>query len=407
MTRWTLVPAVAVDRGMANRRSGWARLSALTAVLGLLFAPSSGCGSRTSELTGGETHWLSACDAQKSCGDGLACICGRCSISCSSDTVCRELAPLAACLPTEKVTDTEGCGNPERRICGELAEADAGEPIPPALISDASAHEASDAADTEPTNGSSEGAPSASTQAQATDGGDAMSQPPSALDGLPAPEGWGGLKLIDPYADECVITDSFDRNTQPNGEEGMGYLRFACSGGPELTALCMLEDDGQWECDCFGDGGRTANSNMSFEDVGWTESQACRLAGALCVTELPEEVARAQESCTLGAPTINPDSCEHQADCVRTTSVGDLEIEQTLENQATCSWEGDDVARCSCTGLVGSTYGFSVSPVMSDASCGVATSLCNNGVDTGSLGAIECTLDPELSAMDELWCDEV
>ncbi len=411
------LPAIVVEDWTAKGRTGGARLGALAGALGLLLSSASGCGSRTSEPLGGETHWLSACDTQEGCGDGLDCICGRCTTSCSSDAVCRDLAPRAACLPTQEVADAKRCHSAPLRICGEVAEATAADAsgeasrdaeVPPAATSgemDASRSSMNVSEVTAPmTDGSSEGAPSASTQVGID------SEPPSTIDELPTPEGWDGLKLIDPYSDECVIYDKVDRNSEPYGEEGSCTLGFSCADGGGATAICTLQDDGvyegRWDCACIGSG-RTDRSTFVFEDVGLTEIQACRLAGALCATEVPPEMAMAQESCGPTSSTIYMNSCEHQADCVRAVTAGDVVLDQTLQNQASCSWYEGDLAWCSCTGVLSSVTRFSVSPAMTDESCDVATSLCNEGVEAGSLGAIECTLDPQLSSADELWCDEI
>lgn len=389
--------------GKAHACAGWTRLGALAAVCGLLVGAACGCGSRTSEFVGGETHWLASCGEQDDCGDGLNCICGRCTISCSSDAVCRDFAARAACLPTKEVALAQGCDGAPRRICGEL---------PPDVTADESALDAASSSmdgsevTATMTDGSSEGASSASTQVGSDSG------PPSTIDELPTPEGWDGLKLIDPYSDECVITETHDRNSEPYGEEGDGYLKFSCGGGTEITTVCMLGDsriNGSrlWACYCSGGGGRTASSSVSFEDTGLTETKACRIAGALCVTELPAEVARAQETCTPRSLTPYPDSCRREDDCVRTVTLGDMVLEQTLENEANCSFYDGDVAWCSCLGVLPSGYRFSVSPAMTDESCDVAANLCDDGVDAGTLGVIECALDPQLSSSDELWCDEI
>lgn len=385
-----------------------------TAVLGFILALASGCGARTSEVTGGETHWLVACDEQQVCGGGLECICGRCTTSCSSDAVCLDFAAHAACLPSEGVAHAQGCDDAPRRICGEAsdakAETTAGESyrdaeVPPAVTlgeMDASSSSMNGNEVTASTaEGSSEGAPSASTQL----GND--SEPPAPFDELPMPEGWDGLKLIDPYSDECVITETYDRNSEPPGTEGVGYLWFSCGGGPSVFAFCQSGGVARdmWSCSCSGQD-RSANSTIQFKYGGLTEIDAARIVGALCVTELPTELAKEQETCTPRTPTLYPDSCLHATDCVRTVTMGDLVLEQTLESESSCYWGDGDVAQCTCTGLVPSRVGlFSVSVSPVGQSCDVATNLCDDGVDTGSVGAIECTLAPQNSILDELWCD--
>jgi hypothetical protein len=56
------------------------------------------CGSTSTDPTGGETHFLKVCDPQGAdCGEGLACLCGVCSVSCAADTACEGHAS-AQCL---------------------------------------------------------------------------------------------------------------------------------------------------------------------------------------------------------------------------------------------------------------------------------------------------------------------
>jgi hypothetical protein len=329
------------------------------------------------------------------------------AIAVSQGTVkgCTRRARLGALLGVWGLLSlSSGCGSQTSESSRPSAEAHGDGQDASALPSDGGAPDGGEVTDSS-IDASSGAVPS--TDAGLADSGGAPSEPP--IDGLPTPEGWDGLTLIDPYSDACSISSALDRDTDPDGEEGLCALSFACAGGPELSATCSLQDDGAnegiWDCSCNGQA-RTASSRFSFQDNGLTEIEACRTVGALCVTELPPELARAQELCGPESQTLDPDSCRHQSDCVRTVTVGDVVLEQTLENQATCSWDSDDVAMCSCAGVLNSVAPILTSRGMSDESCRVATSLCNDGVDAGTLGEIECTRAAELSGMDELWCDE-
>lgn len=53
--------------------------------------------------TDSESHWLSACDVDADCDDGLACECGVCTIGCARDDACAALGEAAVCreLPAE------------------------------------------------------------------------------------------------------------------------------------------------------------------------------------------------------------------------------------------------------------------------------------------------------------------
>ncbi len=61
-------------------------------------------------ITGSETHFLSYCSSEMPCGEGLECVCGVCSDSCSVEDDCAVLAPEAACVfPGARPAD-HACG---------------------------------------------------------------------------------------------------------------------------------------------------------------------------------------------------------------------------------------------------------------------------------------------------------
>ncbi len=66
-----------------------------TLLLGTVLLLSS-CRSASSP-TGGETHFLRTCSADPACGDGLSCVCGACTRSCTSSADCSGLT-LARCV---------------------------------------------------------------------------------------------------------------------------------------------------------------------------------------------------------------------------------------------------------------------------------------------------------------------
>jgi hypothetical protein len=56
------------------------------------------CGNATTDPTGGETHFLTSCDASSdSCGSELSCLCGVCTLPCSARTACQAL-PAGECV---------------------------------------------------------------------------------------------------------------------------------------------------------------------------------------------------------------------------------------------------------------------------------------------------------------------
>jgi hypothetical protein len=68
---------------------------------------------------GGESNFLQACE--QSCAEGLECVCGVCTRSCTSDRTCVSLASNAICLGTDAIGDTRVCEQKERsdspRVC--------------------------------------------------------------------------------------------------------------------------------------------------------------------------------------------------------------------------------------------------------------------------------------------------
>jgi len=72
------------------------RIKILLAVLALAFS----CKPESGDPTGGETHFLTRCDASpKSCGDRLTCVCGVCTLPCAERAACEAL-PAAQCVPS-------------------------------------------------------------------------------------------------------------------------------------------------------------------------------------------------------------------------------------------------------------------------------------------------------------------
>src|SRR5436190_8355771 len=71
------------------------RFVILQALLALAF----GCKPESSEPTGGETHFLTRCEAgTNACGDRLKCLCGVCTLPCAERAMCDAL-PSAECVP--------------------------------------------------------------------------------------------------------------------------------------------------------------------------------------------------------------------------------------------------------------------------------------------------------------------
>jgi hypothetical protein len=85
---------------VANSKNGFERVvsSSVLVVLALLLGLFS-CGrEQSSEPTGGETHFLTRCTpGTASCGSGLSCVCGVCTLGCEARAACQGL-PDAACV---------------------------------------------------------------------------------------------------------------------------------------------------------------------------------------------------------------------------------------------------------------------------------------------------------------------
>ena len=58
-----------------------------------------------------ETHWLTACDDQSSCGENLVCICGLCTTTCESADICGG-QEITRCRSTSEDLRCEGADAP-------------------------------------------------------------------------------------------------------------------------------------------------------------------------------------------------------------------------------------------------------------------------------------------------------
>lgn len=81
---------------------------------------SGGCESSGVEPTGGETHFLKSCVPAESCGQGLICLCGACTLVCDSEDTCAGF-PEARCA-TLAADDCEG--NVALRACEVQCQSD-------------------------------------------------------------------------------------------------------------------------------------------------------------------------------------------------------------------------------------------------------------------------------------------
>src|SRR5688500_2824468 len=71
------------------------RLVSLMAALSLWFAALAACG-KSDTAESGESHFLAFCETD-ACGDGMECVCGVCTTTCSDSAACGGLASGATC----------------------------------------------------------------------------------------------------------------------------------------------------------------------------------------------------------------------------------------------------------------------------------------------------------------------
>jgi hypothetical protein len=82
-----------------------------------LFLLALGCVTTRIEPTGGETHFLKLCDADSnSCGAGLECLCGVCTLLCNEQSTCSEF-PNAQCVLESNSAEALECSAAETRRC--------------------------------------------------------------------------------------------------------------------------------------------------------------------------------------------------------------------------------------------------------------------------------------------------
>jgi len=68
--------------------------------------------------TGGETHFLMACNPNDSCGSTLACVCGICTRPCSDSSVCQSLSKSATCVADADRPTADSCSDaPSTSVC--------------------------------------------------------------------------------------------------------------------------------------------------------------------------------------------------------------------------------------------------------------------------------------------------
>ncbi|HKO50442.1 MAG TPA: hypothetical protein VJV79_22120 [Polyangiaceae bacterium] len=82
-------------------------LAPLLVGLWLIFS----CSTPESSQEGSETHFLTSCDA--TCAEGMQCLCGVCTKSCSEQTDCANFAGVASCAPLGPRVAAQRCAPSE------------------------------------------------------------------------------------------------------------------------------------------------------------------------------------------------------------------------------------------------------------------------------------------------------
>lgn len=110
----------------------WALVVALIAAVA--------CGAQTADPgSDGQSHWLSTCTSDTACGDGLQCLCGLCTRTCSAESTCDGLDARAVCAE-----GASSCTRPnntlEQSICSVSCTRDAECPAQGSCLDGACVH---------------------------------------------------------------------------------------------------------------------------------------------------------------------------------------------------------------------------------------------------------------------------
>lgn len=71
------------------------------------------CSSTTTPSFGSETHFLSRCVSDETCGEGLACVCGSCTLECTRSEDCGGAAETSTCHARTTRPLAQACGDVE------------------------------------------------------------------------------------------------------------------------------------------------------------------------------------------------------------------------------------------------------------------------------------------------------
>jgi hypothetical protein len=159
-------------------------------------------------------------------------------------------------------------------------------------------------------------------------------------------------------------------------------IDFSCVGRAYNSAYCSL-NSGIWSCECKNN---TDYGWFQFNDDAIVEGEACRVAGALCVSTWPEEQAK---DC-YGSEDQGQDYCSYSNTCNYELGAGtDINAVKTTQDYTYCNHSdinGVEYVSCGCSNW--SEFSVAWDP---NTSCQVASAACAAGLDDGSLGEVACT----------------
>lgn len=96
-------------------------IAALVGLVGCLLLIS--CGGRTEgHATDTKTNWLARCADTSDCDDGLACLCGVCTVGCDDDGTCEPFTEKAGCYHAECAPGGGVCALLETPLAGKHPE---------------------------------------------------------------------------------------------------------------------------------------------------------------------------------------------------------------------------------------------------------------------------------------------
>jgi hypothetical protein len=267
----------------SRRRHTWM----FGAILGLFIA---GCGGRVEQqAVGGETHWLSGCTDDTSCGADLECLCGRCTRSCDEITDCGGLSAAARCLDTTSVEFGADCNEPPPQLCARAADV---------IQTDASSQPEQDSATHQPQENQEDagaaGCDTLDTCATQTE-----------VDATTIP---AACTALDPT--QCAErSDCYVIRGQPYSESEQCFIGSAVPLGCRDAMGCLsssiqlaLDADGQ----CF------AFDGCAPEGFVRADAEACTLVAWPCVAQAPVD-GGAQEP--LPCSELTPEACSARLEC--------------------------------------------------------------------------------------------